>query len=451
MYPEVAHLVEWATRFPPARPLIMCEYIHAMGNSCGGLDEYWAAFRAHRGLQGGFVWDWVDQALVQTLGDGTERLAYGGDFGDEPNDGAFVCDGLVAADRTPHPSLLELTKVIQPVQIRAVDRSNGVLEVRNEHAFVDLSWLQPSWIVEVDGDEVAAGELAPLDTAAGATSVVTIPVPELTLVAGQRAHLTLSFRTRGDLAWAPAGHEVAWEQFEIAAAPGPSHAPQPAAPTSRTFESLEPAITLWRAPIDNETFGPGHAGRWQQLGVRDGSTPFDASTDTAPDSDGLTVTHTVKVPDALDDIPRVGARLHIGPGVHSVEWLGAGPHECYSDRRTSARVGRWKTLVDEWPVPYVHPQASGNRIDVRWLRLLDAAGEPLLTIDELDDLQVTVARVTDEELDAVGHLEELDVRDDCYVWIDVGQRGVGSGACGPDTASAHRIGPGTYHWSYRLG
>ena len=117
MYPEVADLVEWATRFTPDRPLIMCEYIHAMGNSCGGLDEYWDAIRAHPGLQGGFVWDWVDQALVQTLDDGTERLAYGGDFGDEPNDGAFVCDGLVAADRTPHPSLLELAKVIQPVQI----------------------------------------------------------------------------------------------------------------------------------------------------------------------------------------------------------------------------------------------------------------------------------------------------------------------------------------------
>ncbi|MDQ1466004.1 MAG: beta-galactosidase, partial [Actinomycetota bacterium] len=336
-------------------------------------------------------------------------------------------------------------------QIRTVDAANGVLEVRNEHAFVDLSWLQPSWIVEVDGVEIAAGELEPLDTAPGAASVVTIPLPVLELAAGERAHLTISFRTRADLAWAPAGHEIAWEQFEIAAEPGVSRAPGPTAATPLAITSLQPAVMLWRAPIDNETFGPGHAGRWEQLGLRDGSAQFDASTEIRRDGDGLTLTHTVSVPDALDDIPRVGARLRIGPGVHAVEWLGAGPHECYSDRRASARVGRWITLVDEWPVPYVHPQASGNRIDVRWLRFLDAAGEPLLTIDELDNLQVTVARVTDEELDAVAHLEELDVRDECYVWIDVGQRGVGSGACGPDTASAHRIGPGTYHWSYRLG
>ncbi|MDQ1508936.1 MAG: beta-galactosidase [Actinomycetota bacterium] len=450
MYPEVAHLVEWATRFTPARPLIMCEYIHAMGNSCGGLDEYWAAIRAHPGLQGGFVWDWVDQALVQTLDDGTERLAYGGDFGDEPNDGAFVCDGLVAADRTPHPSLLELTKVIQPVQVRTLDAAGGVLEVRNEHAFVDLSWLQPSWVAHVDGDEIAGDELEPLDTAPGAASVVTIPLPELALTAGQRAHLTLSFRTRADLAWVPAGHEVAWEQIEIGSAPGASRAPGPTATRSRTIESLEPVVGLWRAPTDNEIFGPGHARRWEHLGLRDGSARFEASTETARDDDGLVVTHSVVVPNALDDIPRVGVRLRIGPGVHKVEWLGAGPHECYSDRRAGARFLRWITPVDEWLVPYVHPQASGNRIDVRWLRFLAAEGEPLVTIDELDGLQVTVARVTDEELAAADHLEDLPRRDECFVWIDARQRGVGSAACGPDTAPAHRIGPGTYRWSYRL-
>ena len=450
MYPEIAHLVEWATRFTPEKPLIMCEYIHAMGNSCGSLDEYWDAIRAHDGLQGGFVWDWVDQALVQKLEDGTERLAYGGDFGDEPNDGAFVCDGLVAADRTPHPSLLELTKVIQPVQIRALDAANGRLEVHNEHAFVDLSWLQPLWVVHVDGVEIATGELEPLDTAPGATSDVMIPLPTFELTPGQRAHVTLSFRTAANLEWAPIDHEIAWEQFEIAAQPGTSRAPGPTAETPKTIASLEPTVTLWRAPIDNETFGPGHAGRWELTGVRDGSAEFDASTVTRRDGGGLTVLHTVVIPDTLDDIPRIGARLHLGPGVHAVEWLGAGPHECYSDRRTSARVGRWITPVDEWPVPYVHPQASGNRLGVRWLRFLDADSEPILTIDQLDDLQVTVARVTDEELDDAAHLGELDRRDDCYVWIDVRQRGVGSGACGPDTAPADRIGPGTYHWSYRL-
>ena len=451
MYPEVPDLVEWATRFTPERPLIMCEYIHAMGNSCGGLDEYWAAIRTYPGLQGGFVWDWVDQALVQVLDDGTERLAYGGDFGDEPNDGAFVCDGLVAADRTPHPSLLELAKVIQPVQIRAIDAARGVLEVTNEHAFVDLAWLQPSWTVHVDGREVAAGEIEPLEAGPGESDRIEIPVPDLALDAGQRAHLALMFRTRFELPWAGAGHVVAWEQVEVASAPGPSRAPGAMPAVTRSFESLEPAIVLWRAPIDNETFGPGHAAtlgssrlarRGRARGRRHGSRRRRGCA--------VVITHGVEVPDTLDDIPRVGVRLRIGPGVRTVEWLGAGPHECYSDRRASARVGRWTTPVDDWPVPYVHPQASGNRMGVRWLRFLDGNGEPVLIIDELDDLEVTVARVTDEELAAADHLEDLPRRDECYVWIDARQRGVGSAACGPDTAPAHRIGPGTYRWSYRL-
>lgn len=449
MYPEIHDLVDWATRFTPTRPLIMCEYIHAMGNSCGSLDDYWQAIRTHAGLQGGFVWDWVDQALVQVLPDGSERLAYGGDFGDEPNDGAFVCDGLVAADRTPHPALLELAKVIQPVQIRAIDAASGVFEVGNEYAFVDLAWLQPSWSVEIDGDQIAAGSHAPLAVAPGESARVDIPVPNLALETGQRAHLTLSFRTRDALSWAPAGHEVAWAQFELASAPGTSCAPGPCAPTPRTFESLEPTIMLWRAPIDNETFGPGHARRWDRLGLRDAGRLVRATTDVRVDG-GIVVTHTVDIPDALDDIPRIGVRLRLGPEVQTVEWLGEGPHECYSDRRASARFGRWLTAVDDWPVPYVHPQASGNRTGVRWLRFLDAAGDPVVTIDGLEDLNVTVARVTDEEVDAADHLEDLAARDECFVWIDARQRGVGSGACGPDTLPVHRIRPGAYPWSYRL-
>jgi len=450
MYTAVHDLVAWATTSTPAQPLILCEYIHAMGNSCGGLDEYWAAIRAHPGLQGGFAWDWVDQALLQELPDGSQRLAYGGDFGDQPNDGQFCMNGLVSAERTPHPSLVEMAKVVQPVQVRAVDAARGLLEVTNEHAVVDLSWLRPTWVVEVDGTEVASGEHAPLDLAAGATAAIRLPLPELPpLVSGQRAHLTLTFRSTADLSWAPAGHVVAWEQFEIASAPGPTVAPGPI--RARTLDSLDPSLALWRAPIDNETFGPRHAARWDELGLRDpAALGIAMRTDVAAADGALSVTHAVAVPATLEDIPRVGVRLDIGAGVDAVEWLGAGPHECYSDRRASARIGRWTTAVDDWPVPYVHPQASGNRVGVRWLRLLAADGTPLLTIDHLDDLQVTVSRWTDAELADAAHLEDLPRRDSCWVWIDAAHRGVGSGACGPDTTAAHRVGPGHHRWSYRL-
>jgi beta-galactosidase len=451
MYPSVESIVAWATRAEPDRPLIMCEYCHAMGNSCGGLDAYWVAIRGHRGLQGGFVWDWVDQALVQALPDGRERLAYGGDFGDTPNDGPFCMNGLVASDRTPHPSLLELSKIVQPVRMSAVDAARGLVEVTNEHDFIDLSWLDVAWQVAVDGLPESEGVLAAPAVLPGGSAILTVPLPRLELGGGARAHLTLSFRTKDELAWAPAGHVVAWDQFEVARAAGSSVAPDGSqARAVVELGDLEPALTLWRAPVDNEVFGPRHAERWERLGLRIPTSVARLATESTSSEGALRVTHVVEIPSELEDLGRVGVRLHLGTGIRTVEWLGVGPHECYSDRRASGRFSRWTTAVDDWQVPYVRPQASGNRVGVRWLRFLDAAGVPVLVVDELDDLEVTVARFTDEELAEASHLEDLEPSDDCYVWIDIGQRGVGSGAVGPDTAREHRLTSGTYRWSYRL-
>ena len=481
MYPAVQDLIEWATRPGERQPLIMCEYCHAMGNSCGGLDAYWEAIRTYPGLQGGFVWDWVDQALAQTMPDGTVRLAYGGDFGESPHDGAFCCNGLVSAERHPHPSLIELAKVVAPVLFDAVDPAHGGVRVTNEFDFSDLSALTLSWSVHLDGELVESGEIDAPALGPGTSTVVWLPLRAPACRPGQRAHLTVSARTIAGSEWAPAGHEVAWEQFEVASSPGRARHPDAPdwwgqAPTAGVddppppsgsgahaegaqgrLDSLQPRLSLWRAPIDNETFGPGHARRWDVMGLRQTpgdvrlSTEVQFSTNVRPERGGaVVVTHEVSVPASLVDIPRVGVRLRLGPGIDSVDWLGLGPHESYSDRCRSARMGRWTTPVDEWPVRYVHPQASGNRRGVRWLRFLDAAGDPLLIIDGLDDLDVTVARVTDEEVADAHHLEELGSPDECYVWIDARHRGVGSGAVGPDTAPSHRVMPGVYRWSYRL-
>jgi beta-galactosidase len=427
MYPAVDDLEEWATAALPRRPLIMCEYAHAMGNSCGDLDRYWRAIEAHPGLQGGFVWDWVDQALVQDLGGGRERLAYGGDFGDDPHDGPFCLNGLVASDRTPHPSLREAKAVLQPVGFAWL--GGGAVRITNRHDFTDLADVaEVDWSVTVDGDEVAAGTLGRVALAPGAAVDVRIPVPPLRLTGTEVAHLTLRV---GDLAVG---------QTELAR----SRAPRPAAPAAR--QALDTRLCLWRAPIDNETFGPRHAERWDALGLRTAHERVELRTE----ADGDRVTHEVTVPDSWDDIPRVGVRLVLPPGIVAVDWLGRGPHECYSDRQSSAIVGRWRTAVDDWPVRYAHPQANGNRTGVRWLRFLAAGGDVVLTIEELDDLDVTVSRWTDEELADATHLDELPARDHAFVWIDARHRGVGSGAVGPDVSPPHRVGPGTYRWSYRI-
>ncbi|HUR76645.1 MAG TPA: glycoside hydrolase family 2 TIM barrel-domain containing protein [Acidimicrobiales bacterium] len=395
MYPPVDALIEWAQGGPPVKPLIMCEYIHAMGNSCGDAEAYWDAIRAHSGLQGGFVWDWADQALVQTMPDGSERLAYGGDFGDYPHDGAFCMNGLVDTNRVPHPSLYELAHVMSPVQIRA--EGDG-FRVTNEYAFTDLS--HPLLRAPLGPGESTFIPAAPDD------DIVTV---YFGVVAAQIVRRL------------------------------PDDAPD-AMPSST--RGVATSLSLWRAPIDNETFGGGHAARWKGLDF--------ARIDLVSDSDGDVVSHTVVVPEEFDDIARVGVRLDVGAGVQAVDWFGRGPHENYSDRCASARYGRFTTAVDDWPVPYVHPQSSGNRTGVRWLRLLDANDEPILVIDRMGGLNVVVSRYTDEQIDAVEHLEELPASDDCYVYVSVRERGVGSGACGPDVSDPHRIRPGTYTWSYRL-
>lgn len=349
-----------------------------------------------------------------------------------------------------------------------------MLEVHNEHDFTALSWLEPTWTLAVDGVVTQTGSLPPLDLAAGATTSLTVPFLAPVLGAGQVAHLTVGFHTTVDLPWAAAGHLVAWEQVEVGRGSGPSDAPvdEPAGGggggvlAAGPLDELDPTISLWRAPIDNETFGPTigwkHAARWTHLGLRDAATRDDLPslvTDAVGGSDGRAVSHTVVVPDGLADIARVGVRLRLGSGIDRVEWLGDGPHEGYSDRRAGTRVGRWTTPVDEWPVPYVHPQASGNRTGVRWLRFLADDGTVLLTIDRLageaggDGLDVTVSRWTDEEVADADHLEDLPTRadrDDCYVWLDAAHRGVGSAAVGPEVRPEFQVGPGTYRWSYRL-
>ncbi|HET9691604.1 MAG TPA: glycoside hydrolase family 2 TIM barrel-domain containing protein [Acidimicrobiales bacterium] len=425
MYPTVDDLVAWATSAPPARPLIMCEYAHAMGNSCGDLDRYWEAIRLHRGLQGGFIWDWVDQALVQRGPDGAEWLAYGGDFGDDPNDGPFCMNGLVAADRTPHPSLLEAKAVLAPVRITFPEP--GAVRLVNEHEVTDLADVgDVRWVVTVDGDAVADGSFGRVAVAPGGSLTLPVPAAPVDLRGWQVAHLTVRV---GD---------VAVGQCELGRS-------RQRAPGGEALV-LPTRLSLWRAPIDNERFGPRHDQRWRALGLPDAHERVALATSV----DGALVTHRVALPDDWVDLPRVGVRIELPPEVTAVEWVGRGPHECYSDRRSGAVVGRWRTAVDDWGTAYVHPQANGNRCDVRSLRFLDAAGDTVVCIDELDDLDVTVSRSTDEELDAATHLEELPRRDHAFVWIDAGHRGVGSAAVGPDVGAAHRVGPGPHTWSYRI-
>jgi beta-galactosidase/evolved beta-galactosidase subunit alpha len=287
MYPSVEEVATLPTDHP-ASPVILCEFAHAMGNGPGGLTEYWETFRSHERLQGGFVWDWIDQGLTQERPDGTERYAYGGDFADEPNDANFNINGLLFPDRTPSPGLREYKKVIQPIDLELADEDELTVTVENRFDFRSLAHLDGTWQLSADGVVVDDGTLAAGDLPAGASTTLKVPADTQRLAPDAEAHLTVRFHLGTDTAWAEAGHELATGQFTVQPQPR-DFSKRPSGTQASTLEVSTaagqtrvtgdrftvtfdriagtvdsftydgetlicdgPTVNLWRAPTDND-------------------------------------------------------------------------------------------------------------------------------------------------------------------------------------------------------
>ncbi|MBC8075771.1 MAG: DUF4981 domain-containing protein, partial [Chloroflexales bacterium] len=316
MYATIADIVEWAQQeTDDPRPLILCEYSHAMGNSNGSLSDYWAAFEQHKGLQGGFIWEWLDHGIRQADAQGRPFWAYGGDFGDTPNDVNFVCDGMVWPDRTPHPALFEHKYLIQPVRATLENAASGTVRVTNRQDFRDLSWLRGSWQLTLDGVSVRSGELPALTAAAGDSQLIPLDIARIDH-AGELL-LTLRFFQQEDTPWAPAGHEVAWDQL-VLAPPQPvnSIGDRPAIGRVGT-EQREGAIVLRvgavRAEFDAATGALAFFGTGEQNLVRRG--PLLNVWRAAVDNDGLKLWEESRKPLArwralgLPDVQHTLARI----------------------------------------------------------------------------------------------------------------------------------------------
>ncbi|BBH23781.1 beta-galactosidase [Paenibacillus baekrokdamisoli] len=214
MYTSVAEIEQYALDENNKKPLFLCEYSHAMGNGPGDLKDYWDVIYKHPKLIGGCVWEWCDHGIKSETDKGESFYAYGGDFGDKPNDGNFCMDGLVSPDRKPHTGLLELKKVIAPVHIEAEDLKNGQLKVTNRYDFIDLSQIGLHWKVEKDGQTIQQGQLWQLDAAPHEHQIITLPYqwPEQ---ADGCYYLTLSCWLNQETTWGAMGHEVTFEQFAL--------------------------------------------------------------------------------------------------------------------------------------------------------------------------------------------------------------------------------------------
>ena len=229
MYSNPSDLGRYASR-EQIRPFILIEYTHAMGNSNGDVWSYWNQIYNMPYLQGGFVWDWVDQSLRQPIvenrngeflqvksGDKT-FWAYGGDFGPAgtPSDNNFCCNGLVSADRTPHPGLSEMKKVYQSIQIESVDLSKGQIEIKNGYFFTNINDLvNGTWTISADDKVIQSGTINDLNIEPEQTKQIAIAFNPIVPEPGIEYFLDISFKLKDEQTWAPAGHEIAWEQFKM--------------------------------------------------------------------------------------------------------------------------------------------------------------------------------------------------------------------------------------------
>ena len=219
---------KWLSLPGEGRPLILCEYAHAMGNSLGNFADYWRAFRQYPRLQGGFIWDWADQALERVDNQGRTYWAYGGDFGDRPNDRQFCLNGVVFPDRTPHPALFEVKKQQQFFQFRLLETQPLRIEVESEYLFRPSDNEILHWSLELEGTPLRHGEL-PLGLAPGQTAALTLAESLPPLHSEGRLYLQVRILQPAETPWSPAGHCVAWEQWPLACGRLPLTAPDSSA------------------------------------------------------------------------------------------------------------------------------------------------------------------------------------------------------------------------------
>jgi len=222
MYPHLNSLIERG-RSDNTKPFIMCEYAHAMGNAVGNLREYWDAIEKYKTLIGGCIWDWVDQGLRKRTSDGKEFWAYGGDYGDKPNDGNFCINGLVFPDRKIPPKMWEVKRVYQYISVEPEDLTAGKIKVCNKYFYTNLNEFDVAWTLSEDGKIIQRGTIRPLDIAPGHSKSITLPVRKPELTAGAEYWLKISFHLQRDTMWAEKGHEIAAEQLKVPyeAAPKP--------------------------------------------------------------------------------------------------------------------------------------------------------------------------------------------------------------------------------------
>ena len=479
---EHADVVEEYLKNDPQKPYISCEYMHAMGNSVGNLDEY-TALERYPHYQGGFIWDFIDQAIYAPQPDGSTRLCYGGDFGDRPSDYEFSGNGLVFADRTPTPKAQEVKQLYSNVHIDVTDRS---VSIKNDNLFISTGGYQFVLRILADGEPVWQSERrfdVPADSAC--TFDVEWPV-DLYRANADELVLEVSQRLAEATDWAPAGYELAFGQTIVAGTKAAEDAALPAdgivtvgrwnagvqgsgreillsrtqgGLVSYTFDGHEfvlrrPAITTFRALTDNDR-GAGHGferAQWMAAGryarcVDNVIEQVDEDTLKAvytyelatPQCTKVTVGYTADTTGRLNlhveypgesgelpTIPAFGIEWTLPVQYSNLRFFGAGPEETYQDRK-HAKLGVWSTDAFKDHAPYLMPQETGNHEEVRWAEITDENGHGLRVsrANGAAPFAVSLQPYSSFMIEEAQHQDELPAPKHMFLRVLAAQMGVG--------------------------
>ena len=483
-----------------SRPFFLCEYVHAMGNGPGGVEEYWDLIYKYPRLIGGCVWEWADHSVVLKDEAGRQYFGYGGDMGEFPHSGNTCNDGCVMPDRRPYPGLREIKAVYRSVKAKLADTEDGriTFEVFNIHDFSDLSGLCVNWSLECDGKEIAHGSFASPKIEPKKSGRITIDTL-LPKSAWYGVYLNLSFCLEENTVWANRGFEVAAAQLEIPVPKAKTvFAAKPVPPVSLfegderlvlegetfsyvfnnfygAFESIKrhgvefldsrPVLGVWRAPTDNDR-GVRH--RWLDENL-DRVVGKVYSVNTEKNGDGFTITvngslgaparaafakTTVRydilpsgeiLVDVSADIrermmflPRFGFEFAMPSGNEYIEYFGFGPEENYSDMKNHVRMGLFQSTVTQQYFPYIRPQEHGNHYNVKWATVRDMSGRGL-AVKAGNKFEFAASHFSAADLVSATHTNELRPRKETFVRFDFKNGGIGSGSCGPYTYDKYLV------------
>ena len=476
MYRSVDEIKAYVAKKDIYRPFILCEYLHAMGNSCGGLKDYWDVFENEPMAQGGNVWDWVDQSFREIDKNGKWYWTYGGDYGPEgiPSFGNFCCNGLVNADRQPHPHLLEVKKVYQNIKATLLSPKNMKLRIKNWYDFSNLNEYELHWNVTADtGEKIAEGTKV-LDCEPHATidvSLGNVILPKTV----REAYLNISWTRREASPMITEDWEVAYDQFVIVGNKNyTGYRPQKAGETAFTVDKETGALTslaldgkellatpitlsLFRPATDNDNRDKNGARLWRKAGLdnltqkvtslKEGKNTTTATIEllnakgqkvgTADfiymlDKNGALKMRTTFQPDTaiVKSMARLGLTFRVADTYDQVSYLGRGDNETYADRVQSGKIGLYQTTPERMFHYYVTPQSTGNRTDVRWTKFTDRSGEGIF-VDSNRPFQFSIVPFSDVLLEKARHINELERDGLVTVHLDAEQAGVGTATCGP--------------------